>query len=512
MNTLDIQLFLYIFVLTIFINFLRFKVSTFINKWILLFSSLLIVLLDTLLYGSLHTGWLLLMFIGISVLCFKRIGGLVSVGISWLITIVQSGHSNLLMLMSYLLFAICFYFVLIVIENFKKERNDYLQKLIVNSKQLNVFREVSFSMQQTRQLQKLLQMILTSVTAGYGLGFNRAMILLMNDEGNMLKGIMGTGPMSAAEGYATWENLTKHKYKLNDLIEIKEKEQETDQLLNERVKRLEIALDEPNFLNRTLETGLPLHIKKIDESDEILVNFIRVFSMSELAVFPLITQGKKVGVLIIDNPVNKRPITPDGIDSVIPLANQAAVAIEQSHLYRKVEEMALRDGLTGLYNQRAFQLQLVENYPTEEKDENNVLSLIILDIDFFKHFNDKNGHLLGNEVLMQLAEVINETIRPRDLAFRFGGEEFVVLLPATYQDEARLIAEQLRKNVESTAFPNGEKQPNGRLTISLGVSSTMSVKSSNPHYLVDEADKALYRAKETGKNKVVMGEGAKSED
>ncbi|MDF2856844.1 MAG: hypothetical protein K0Q87_2695 [Neobacillus sp.] len=503
MITPYIQLFLFTFIIAILANYFRFKGNGRLNKWILLLSSLILVAIDGILFDFLHIKWLVLVFIGTAVICFRAYGGLVSTFIAWGIIIFLTNESDLFLLVSYLLFAMIVFLGESYVRKMKMESDRWLSNLIGNSKQLNVFKEISFSMQQTLDLQKILQRILTSVTAGHGLGFNRAMILLINEDGTKLNGIMGTGPMTAEEGYATWDNITKKRYKLVDLIEIKEMEKSTDPLLNEVVKRLEVSLDEDNFLCKTLESGHPLHIREMDQEDRALQLFIQQFNMNELVVFPLINLGIKVGVLIIDNPVNKRPITADGIDSVLPLANQAAIAIHHSRLYTKIEDMALKDGLTGLFNQRAFQTFLAEHLPKNSQDQ---LSLILLDIDFFKHFNDTNGHLLGNDVLIQLAEVIRNAIQEDHLAFRFGGEEFVILLPNTDKEMAATIAEKIRGNVEKTAFPSGENQPHGRLTISLGVASTAGFKLATAHNLVDEADKALYKAKEAGKNKVVTSE------
>ncbi|MDN4068342.1 sensor domain-containing diguanylate cyclase [Paenibacillus vini] len=484
-------------------NMFRFKLNDTLNKWILIMATLVLVEVEGYLFDFQHTNWMLLVFIGISVLCFGIRGGLMSTFASWLILFAQCSVRELSIWPTYILFATGVYLLIRHINHLRKEGDDWLGKLTDNSRQLNVFKEVSLSMQQTFNLDKLLQTILTSVTAGHGLGFNRALIMLMNEQGTKLHGIMGTGPMSAEEGYAIWDRITKHKYKLVELIEIKEKEKSSDLKLNERVKKIEIPLDKPNFLTRVLKKGTPLHIQEISngESDSTLQMFAREFNMGEMAVFPLVSQGIKVGVLLIDNPVNKKPITATDIDSVLPLANQAAIAIQQSRLYTALEDMALKDGLTGLHNQRAFQSLLTQFWPGSGESP---LALILLDIDYFKHFNDTNGHLLGNEVLVRLADVIRSSIRKNDKAFRFGGEEFVVLLPDTDKEEAALVAERIRTQVEKEDFPGGNKQPAGRLTVSLGVASS-SDKSSplTPLELVDTADQALYQAKAEGKNRVV---------
>jgi diguanylate cyclase (GGDEF)-like protein len=500
-----VLLFFIAFLLAILVNYLRFKVNDQVNRWIFVLSSLLLVGITGMVLGFTYSKWLFLVFIAVAVICFRIVGGLISVSLSWFILMMQSNiSSSFYDFLSFLLFAFIIYFIIKQLYKSRAVSERRLAKLLDNSKQLNVFREVSYSMQQTLNLQKLLQTILTSVTAGHGLGFNRAMILLIDEEGSKLNGIMGTGPMTAEEGFATWERIAKNRYKLKELIEIKEKEKTSDSLLNERVKGLEISLAEPNFFSKTLENGSPQHIKKIDNKDETLWLFTQQFNMTELAIFPLINRGMKVGALIIDNPVNKRAITAADIDSVIPLANQAAIAIQQSNLYTKIEEMALKDGLTGLYNQRSFQSFLEKYYP---KAGQAFLSLIMLDIDSFKHYNDTNGHMLGNQILVQLAKVIRDTIDEESLAFRFGGEEFVILLPEASIHQAAMKAEQLRENVAKTLFPYGEKQPNGCLTISLGVSSTESESITNAFELIDGADKALYEAKRKGKNKVIVHEG-----
>lgn len=501
-----LQLFVYTFLVAVLANYVRFRGIDRFNRWVLLLSSFAVVEIHGHLFDFTYSKWLLLLFIGIAVICFNIFAGFLSAGLAWFILSMQTDDTSIFVLFSYLLFSIGLYFFIVHIRNVKLESEHRLSKLIHNSKQLNVFREVSHSMQQTLKLQKLLQTILTSVTAGHGLGFNRGMILLINEDGSKLNGIMGTGPMTAEEGFATWERLTKNRYKLKELIEIKETEKSSDKSLNEIVKTLEIPLVEYNLFSQILESGIPFHIKQVDDRDRELFLLATQFYMNELAIIPLINRGSKVGVLIIDNPVNKRPITADDIDSVIPLANQAAIAIQHSNLYMKIEDMALKDGLTGLYNQRSFQSLLVEHYP---KDGQDSLAIIMLDIDSFKHFNDTNGHMLGNQVLIQLAAVIRDSLVEGALPFRFGGEEFVLLLPNMSTEKALAIAELLRKNVENVHFPCGENQPQGRLTISLGVSSTKDARFTNAQELVVAADQALYKAKELGRNKVVVFEGEK---
>lgn len=477
-------------------NTVRFKYSTRLNQYILLLTTILLIGMEGVFFRFTNLHWILFLFIYISVVSFNILGAIFSFLIASILIILFNNDFSFIPY--YLIFIISIYVFQYYTRRKKEEKEELLRLLIDNSKQLNIFKEVSSLMQQTVELKKLLQTILTSVTAGYGLGFNRAIILLVNEDQTKLNGVMGAGPMTAEEGYDTWERLTKNHFNLIELIKMKETEESTDLPLNESVKQLEIDLNEPHFLYKALHSGKPLRLNKTDHLDTLAKSFFNKFNMTEIVVFPLIHQKEKLGILIIDNLINTKPITEEGIESVIPLANQAAIAIQQSNLYEKIEGMALHDGLTGLLNQRAFQTNL-EHYFKRRKDS---LAVILLDIDFFKHFNDTNGHLQGNQVLVQLAEVIRQSIRTEDIAFRFGGEEFIVLLPNTKMGQAREIAERIRENVEMTKFPFGENQPGGRLTVSIGVASTELNHYLNGKELVEAADQALYKAKGNGKNRV----------
>ncbi|MEW8972372.1 MAG: sensor domain-containing diguanylate cyclase, partial [Mesobacillus sp.] len=289
---------------------------------------------------------------------------------------------------------------------------------------------------------------------------------------------------------------------LSDLIEHNFDSNFTDPELNALLHSLEIPIDEHNVFGLALSSQKPVIVRGIEKEDSSQVLIYDLFQTEEFAVIPLINQGKNIGILFIDNIVNKKPITLMDTENILPLANQAAIALDHANLYEQIEEMALRDGLTGLLNQRAFQTILNEHFPSKG-NRAAPLSLIILDIDFFKVFNDKNGHLLGNEVLMKLARVIVESIRPGDYSFRFGGEEFVVLLPDTDLEQAEITAETIRLNVERTSFPGEKTQPNGTLTVSVGTACTDHRDIHSENELIEAADQALYKAKNAGKNTVI---------
>ncbi len=166
---------------------------------------------------------------------------------------------------------------------------------------------------------------------------------------------------------------------------------------------------------------------------------------------------------------------------------------------RKLKEMADRDGLTGLYNHRYFHEQLSQDFLRAKRYHEN-LSCVLLDIDYFKKFNDTYGHQTGDVVLRALAEVIERSIRESDLAARYGGEEFALILYHTDGPAAWETAERLRQMAE-----NLEVQNNGNVlcvTISVGFATFPHEKIHDSKKLIEYADQALYKAKENGRNRV----------
>lgn len=172
---------------------------------------------------------------------------------------------------------------------------------------------------------------------------------------------------------------------------------------------------------------------------------------------------------------------------------------EREHI-KILQNMANVDGLTGLYNHRYFHESLGENI-TLSKKTNKSVSLLLLDIDYFKHYNDLHGHQKGDEVLKQIANILKENIREKDIVSRYGGEEFAIIMPDTQEAEALEYAEKIRIAIENNKFYGQEYLPNENLTISIGV-SVFPDRAKTELDLVKYADEALYRAKFFRKNRV----------
>ena len=160
------------------------------------------------------------------------------------------------------------------------------------------------------------------------------------------------------------------------------------------------------------------------------------------------------------------------------------------------QRYALTDPLTGLSNRHAFDIQVKESLA-----EYHITSLLLIDVDHFKSFNDKYGHVLGDKVLQVVAKVITECIKGRDIAIRFGGEEFAVVLPGTHLDGAIKVAEQIRIAIEKTKLVKKEDRTSlGTVTVSVGVAEYRDQEKIEE--LIDRADQALYKSKHEGRNRV----------
>ncbi len=164
--------------------------------------------------------------------------------------------------------------------------------------------------------------------------------------------------------------------------------------------------------------------------------------------------------------------------------------------YNILKKKSSLDFLTGVFNRGHF----MERLQYEMSRMKKYLSLIMVDADFFKNYNDMNGHIAGDLLLKELAGVIKKSLRPSDVMGRYGGEEFIIVLPEVEKEGAVEVCERLRKAVESYDFPNKEAQPFKRVTVSIGVTTT--VTKLKVEQVIHEADKQLYNAKNGGRNKV----------
>ena len=177
------------------------------------------------------------------------------------------------------------------------------------------------------------------------------------------------------------------------------------------------------------------------------------------------------------------------------------VDIEREHT-KELKNLANVDELTGLYNHRYFQEFLQKSIDEADKKKQEV-SLLFMDIDYFKNFNDINGHQAGDLLLKEIGQIMKNCIRGTDAVARYGGEEFAAILPNTTENDAIKIGERIRSSIQNTYFKGQENQPDKNITISIGVSSYPK-RAISKHQLINTADDALYRAKSFNRNRVEL--------
>jgi diguanylate cyclase (GGDEF)-like protein len=234
-------------------------------------------------------------------------------------------------------------------------------------------------------------------------------------------------------------------------------------------------------------------ISNLGKNDPRFINMGDELNISSLLCVPLISKGEPIGVINITNKKNGKLFNKQDLEFIEALANQAAIAIDNAKLY----ELATKDGLTKLYIYRHF-YTLLETELKRSARYNHEMTLLMMDIDNFKHINDTYGHPVGDQVLREIANCISQTVRKIDISSRYGGEEFTVILPETNLKDARIIAERLRKNISSINVHTKEGVAIAP-TISIGMSEYPSC-ALDEQTLIELADVALYNAKNSGKN------------
>jgi diguanylate cyclase (GGDEF)-like protein len=219
-----------------------------------------------------------------------------------------------------------------------------------------------------------------------------------------------------------------------------------------------------------------------------------IAGFNDYIVLPLTIRKDKIGYLVA------KDIREKDREKFYILAQQYILGIKRALLYKKVQELTITDNLTQVFNRRYFLLRFNEELERSVRF-NYKFSFLMLDIDHFKDFNDRYGHLVGDVILREVAKTIKENMRQIDFIGRYGGEEFSLILTETDKSEAKLVAERFREAVEGKEIRAYDE--NLKITISVGI-SVFPDDSHNLQQLIDKADKALYKAKQAGRNRVCV--------
>ncbi len=287
-----------------------------------------------------------------------------------------------------------------------------------------------------------------------------------------------------------WVNVSEYRGDLDALVGLGTEISDRDNTVTDYLKQLQIvknrnlvpALDQRDLMDNEACLLVPLHF-----SDQV---------WGALALV--------MGFYIYD-------WQEEEIDFMLQIADQLAIAIQQSELYlqlehanKKLQQLAATDGLTQIANRRYFD-EIVYHEWQRTKREEQPLSLIIVDIDWFKSYNDHYGHQAGDDCLRRVAQAIAKvTKRPADTLARYGGEEFVILLPNTDTQGAAQITKEICQSVINLEIPHPDSNISPYLTVSAGVTSLVPSIDTSPDQLISQADQALYLAKNNGRNQFLI--------
>ncbi|HEV2914050.1 MAG TPA: diguanylate cyclase [Pyrinomonadaceae bacterium] len=252
-----------------------------------------------------------------------------------------------------------------------------------------------------------------------------------------------------------------------------------------------------------LQNGQPLVVRDLEQSGHTPAPAERRYKTKSFISYPITIGGRKVGVLNVTDKAGGGSYDEIDLSLLETIAPQMALALDRAEWHEKAEQfqlMSITDPLTGLLNRRYMEERLDEELKRSSR-HGYAMSFMMIDIDDFKIYNDKNLHQAGDLALEMTAQCLKSALRSADVASRYGGEEFSILLPQTTLDEACAIAERIRRRVQRTRFPHGKTQPLGAVTISIGV-STFTPTLHTPAAIIGAADRALYSAKSLGKNQV----------
>lgn len=257
------------------------------------------------------------------------------------------------------------------------------------------------------------------------------------------------------------------------------------------------------ILGGVISKGEPLVVRSLDDIGRVPAAE-RAYKTQSFISFPIKLGSRKIGVLNVTDKAGGGTYDAIDLSLIESIAPQMALALDRAEWQEKATEfqlMSITDPLTGLLNRRYLEERLNEELSRSQR-YGYPMSFMMIDIDDFKHYNDRNGHQAGDQALQLTAHCLKSSLRLADVASRYGGEEFCILLPQTALDEAAVIADRIRHLIYSTSYPHGKGQPLGALTVSIGLSSYSRYLAS-PSAMIRAADRALYRAKSTGKNRIV---------
>jgi diguanylate cyclase (GGDEF)-like protein len=226
------------------------------------------------------------------------------------------------------------------------------------------------------------------------------------------------------------------------------------------------------------------------------------FKTEAIACVPMVSKGKVLGVIeLINKKAGGNEFTEDDLNILETIADYAAIALENANNYKRIEKLTITDDVTELYNSR-YMHQLLESEIRKAKAESSSFSIIFIDLDHFKRVNDTYGHLVGSQLLRELGEIFVRMLSPNYIGTRYGGDEFVLLLPRANKEQALAFAQRLRSTINNHVFLRGFHL-DVQVTASFGL-ATFPQDAKSKDDLVRLADQAMYQVKESTRDNIAV--------
>ena len=261
-------------------------------------------------------------------------------------------------------------------------------------------------------------------------------------------------------------------------------------------RSFEIELESSGLAATLGREKKPVFVSSV-EKEKRFMN-LKNLAIQSFVFLPFLVQDRVIGFLCSYSP-DENLLDQEKFSNFQVFCNQISIGLQKSLLYEKVQKLSITDGLTKLYSHRYFKQRLEEELVLANRYSSQ-LSLLILDIDHFKHYNDTYGHVAGDYVLMEVAKILKDQSDVSHLVARYGGEEMVLIAPETTKEQGIELAEKIRKAVESNSFSVGRETT--KVTVSIGV-ATFPQDAQVSLDLIGKSDKALYEAKNRGRNRIV---------
>ncbi len=349
-------------------------------------------------------------------------------------------------------------------QEIQVESRDRLNELRRRLRELRVFNEIGKTLTSTLDLKEVLEIIMQKISAL--LQPKNWSLLLTDEESNDLIFEIVVGEAS--------EKDRDHRIKIGEGI-----------------------------AGLVAQTGEPLLIPNTAKDSRFSRKILHFHGRGPNSILcsPLVSKGKILGVIELINRRESGVFQPDDLTVLTTLADYAAIAIENARHVQRIQELSITDDVTGLYNSRHLHT-ILSREVARSKRHHLRFSLVFLDLDFFKKVNDNHGHLMGSRVLKEMADVIRKKQRESDVAIRYGGDEFILLLPETGKKGALALVRRLRQAVNNNRFLK-DRGLNIRITASYGIAE-YPTDTANKLHLIKLADQAMYRVKMSGRNNIAL--------